>query len=160
MKPVVLFLFISLALIFLHEIAHIIAAKSFKLEIKGIGFALKPYPNVHVKIKWSNDKWATLFFLLAGNFLTISIFILAYLFTPFLQIKAVYLAFAFQVINEINPFYSDYLTARLMLVKNDNNKLATNDFKEKVKADMFSAYWYIHFIIWTFIIIFLLKGKL
>ncbi len=144
-------------LIFFHEIGHIISAKLLKLSILRMGFRMRPYPSFVVQIQWPSKIKRSLIFLFAGNFVTILLLIVAY-FTSLLANKYIYMAFAFQLITETNPFYSDYMTAILMS-RSRKLKQSTAIDSNLYANYAYTAKWYLHFILWALLIFVLLKYK-
>lgn len=156
-----------LILLMLHECGHIIAAKAMELNIEKVGFSFLPVPRLYVSIIDNNIPLKKkLLYLLGGNFMTLLLFV-SYLISPLKELN-IYNAFAFQLIVETNPFYSDYAVAiisyiALKKIKNIYSKIKykkdaidTEDIIKDVKNEyLFSKIWYIHFIIWTLIIVFL-----
>lgn len=161
-----------LTIILLHEVGHVIAAKALNLTIERIGFSIKPVPRFYVSIIDNNiPANKRLIYLLSGNLSTLLLF-LVFLFSG-IGSKSLYYAFSFQLVVETNPFYSDYVIAfisyiyrkdfRAFHIKRKYNAEAQasafsiEDFKNQY---MFGKQWYLHFILWSVLIIFLLSPQL
>lgn len=147
-------------LIILHELGHIISAKALKLKIQKIGFQIMPYPSFFVAIKWPTKEIEKYIYLFSGTFITVSLFVIAYIYN-FLNNKYLFFAFIIQLINESNPFYSDFVIAISHKIKIDENyKKSLADFnKEQLSKYLFSPKWYIHLLLWALIIILLFNLK-
>ena len=152
----------------MHEVGHIITAKLFKLNIEKIGFAFRPFPRFYVSIiAHKMTIIQRIIFLLSGNIVTVI------LFTAFIALninyQILYYFFAFQIIIETNPIYSDYVVAIISyLYRNEYRKYYTQvkhkgSNNENINPDkfkeiyMFSSIWYVHFIVWGILIVILLS---
>lgn len=154
-----------------HELSHIFTAKVCGMKINKIGFTVKPLPHIYVAVTENNlSVLRKTLFMLCGNVTTIVIFITSILL--FDIPKAVYYAFAFQLIIEMNPFYSDYSLLFSYIKANSilkttfiqNRKYPTqkeiNLIYKKVNQEyLYSRDWYLHLFVWTIIIILLLSPK-
>ena len=137
-------LFISLTvagLTLIHELGHILAAKQMKMRIFKIGAALGPIPHVFVAAEHPKEFWKRFIYLMAGSFITLTLFILFLSLAPKSVHQWMYLAFALQIIIETNPFYSDFT-------------IITGLSREEY---IFSSKWYIHFTLWMGIILLLIQ---
>lgn len=167
-----IFIFVSLILI-VHEFGHYTSAKLLNLEVEKVGFAIKPFPRFYVSVIDSNITLRKrLIYLLSGNFTTLLIFICLLLFG--VKDKNLYYAFAFQIIVETNPFYSDYIVATIYYLSiakfkkqymQKKQNMKTVETKQNIiialqKEHLFSMIWYIHFLLWALIIVVLLSPKL
>jgi hypothetical protein len=150
-------LLFSIILLFLHELGHVISAKILGLKIKNISFLFKPYPHFFVAVFWPNNNKERMIYLFSGVFITLSLFAISICFN-FFNLKALYIAFIIQIIIESNPFYSDYTIA---IMSNDKKiKYGKNygiNYTQHFSKYQFSFNWYLHFIIWTLLIILLIK---
>lgn len=155
----------------LHELSHIFIAKVCRIKIRNIGFNWNPLPHVYVSVF---DNGLSLikrvFFMLSGNITTIILFVLFVLNVDIL--KAIYYAFAFQIIIEMNPFYSDYsllftflkVSSKLKKVFTKNKKYPTIEdvnviYKQENLNHLYSKEWYAHLFIWMIIIVLLLSPQ-
>jgi len=141
------------------------------MPIKKIGFTLKPLPHVYVSASDNGlSMYRTTLFMLSGNITTIILFLISTL--NFSINEFIYYAFAFQLIIEMNPFYSDYsllfsnikvrseiknsfVKYRKYPTKEDLNTL----YKQSFENHWCSKEWYIHLFVWMVIIIILLSPK-
>jgi hypothetical protein len=150
-------LFFFLIFMFLHELGHVFAAKFLKLEIKKIGFQTKPYPHFFVAASWPRTNYEKRIYLFAGMLITNVLFIISWYFN-FFDIKSLLIAFIIQIIFETNPFFSDITIAIVTSFKKLNyGKSYGMDYKKEFSKYQFSKYWYLHFIMWTFLITLLIK---
>ncbi len=157
-----------------HEIGHILCAKLLKFKIKKIGFALKPIPHTFVHVYSNNSKVNNLkrkVYYLSGFFVYISLLVLfvassKYQSWVLLQYKSIVYAFFIQFMIETNPFFSDFVLLQL-----DNyiqNKLKASNYrvsfrdahKQAFSLHQFSKNWYIHFILWTIVLLLIYKHLL
>lgn len=148
-----------MALMILHESGHVISAKIMGLAIQKISFQWKPYPHFFVAIEWPRMEKQRLIYLFSGSFITITLFILAFLF-HFLNTKNLYYAFAIQLALESNPFYSDITIAAVTKSKFDytnTQKSYADLYQEQFSNYQFSYKWYIHFTAWIALILILIK---
>lgn len=153
-------------IVVLHEIGHIITAKLLKLSIEKIGFEFRPFPRFYVAIiAHKMTLTQRIIFLLSGNIVTVSLFIVFIVLNVNCQV--LYYLFAFQIIIETNPIYSDYVVAIISYLYrdeyrkyytvtkykgSDTEKMNPDRFKENY---MFSLIWYSHFIAWGILIVIL-----
>ena len=155
-----------LCIVTMHETGHYIAAKIMRLPIENVGFKLKPFPSFYVSIVDINIPIKKkVIFLLGGNFMTVLLFIVTLLLN--LDWKIIYMAFAIQITNELNPFFSDY---QALLFSMTNKKeirqciLENPENSEKSVKDLYnekyflSTVWLIHFILWGIVATILLKS--
>lgn len=148
-----------IALMISHESGHVISAKIMGLDIQKISFQLKPYPHFFVAIEWPRMEKQRLIYLFSGSFVTITLFITAFLF-HFFGIKNLYCAFVVQLVLEFNPFYSDITIAAVTKTKFDytNKEKSYSDlYQEQFSNYQFSYKWYIHFTAWIAFILFSIK---
>jgi hypothetical protein len=151
-------LLFQVILYILHEIGHIVTAKTLKLKIFNIGFLLKPYPHIYVAIKWPKNHLQKYVYLFSGTFTTLCLFIVA-LYFNFFDNKYLYWAFMIQFIIELNPFYSDFTIAFVTSKESSKNRMKSyaNNYNTQFKKYQFSLNWYIHFTLWTLIIYVFIK---
>ncbi len=155
----------------IHELSHIFMAKACGMKINKVGFAFKPLPHVYVSvIEGGASVLKRAFFMLCGNATTIIIFVIGIL--NFNISKVIYYAFAFQIIIEMNPFYSDYsllisylkANSKLKSIFLQNRKHPTKEeinitYKKVNQEHLYSKEWYLHLFVWSLIIILLLSPK-
>lgn len=153
-----LIIFLILLIVF-HELGHIASAKILKLSIQKIGFQLKPYPHFYVAIQWPKTKLQKYIYLFSGTFITLCLLSFSF-YHDFFGLTFLYWAFVVQLAIEINPFYSDFTIA---VVSNNTLNKAVKSYAEnyniQFKEYQFTLKWYAHFILWTLIIITLIKFK-
>lgn len=151
---IIIFFFV---LMFLHELGHILAAKYLGLDIKKIGFQTKPYPHFFVAASWPRTNKEKNTYLFAGIIITFSLFLISLGFN-FFNLKSLLIAFIIQIAIETNPFYSDIT---ISVVSNSKkvkySKSYGVDYKKEFSNYQFTKNWYIHFILWTLLIILLIK---
>lgn len=145
-----------------HELGHIGAAILLRIPIKKIGVTMKPYPSLYVAVYDNRiQPYKRNLFLVSGNVITIVCFVI-YLLIGCYQPEITY-AFIIQIINDLNPFHSDY---QVMLFSSICKKdiLKTHDYSEdSIKAiynDKYflSIYWIIHFFVWGIMSAILVKN--
>lgn len=142
----------------LHETGHVVAAKIIGLKVYQVGFQWHPYPHLFVAATWPRTEVERLVYLFSGPLVTASIFFIM-LFYDFFGFKHIYHAFAIQLIIESNPFYSDFTIAAITKSRQEDIKSTSiHSSKMRLSDYLFSYKWYIHFSIWTFFIIVLLKS--
>lgn len=124
----------------IHELGHVAVAKLLGLRIYKIGGAFKPLPHVYIAAEHPKVYWQKWLYLMIGNMITILLFIIGLYFFNIHTFKWLYLAFSMQIIIETNPFFSDYT-----IIQGKGMNYA------------YTWQWYIHFAIWTSVIIFLIK---
>lgn len=155
----------------LHELAHVLTAKTIKMRIDKIGFTWKPLPHIYVSAinaQTSNKK--NVLFLLSGNAMTCFLFVILIIYGSMFKIPyPIYMAFATQLIFEMNPFFSDYTKLFcyykymkwLKLHLKAGNKLTCKEIDANrsfiIQKYMYSNIWYYQFIGWVFIVITLLS---
>jgi hypothetical protein len=146
-------------------------AKACGMRIKKIGFTCKPLPHVYVSVIENNlSLLKRILFMISGNFTTIFFFMIGLLYFDVPRI--IYFAFAFQIIIELNPFYSDYSLllsyikahSKLKITFLQNKKYPTKEeinimYKKENQEHLYSKEWYWHLFIWAMIIIILLSPK-
>lgn len=142
---------------FLHELGHILAAKHLGLDIKKVGFQTKPYPHFFVAASWPHTNKEKNIYLFAGIATTLCLLLLSICFN-FFNLKSLLIAFIIQIITETNPFYSDIT----ILVVSSSKKVKYGkaygiDYKKEFSNYQFTKNWYVHFILWTVLIILLIK---
>ena len=149
----VLFVFLLVvALLILHELGHIVAAKIMNLEIKKIGFSLKPYPHAFVAVEWTREKLKRYIYLFSGSTVTLLLFFVSYNF-KFFELQQLLYAFIVQFIFETNPFFSDFTIAIVTNIAEKQKITIDEHYYQKVYAKYaFSLGWYAHFTIWTILI--------
>lgn len=154
---ILLFLIFLFTLMCFHELGHILIAKILNLSVQKIGFHIKPYLHFFVAVKYPKNNLHKYVFLFSGSFLTILLFT-SLLFKNFFDLPSLYWAFVIQLAIETNPFYSDFTIALVSNNKLDKKtKSYVENYKIQFKKYQYTAQWYLHFIIWTFIIILLIK---
>jgi len=145
--------------IIIHEIGHVIAAKMMGIPIQKIGASLSPYPHFYVSVSWPHSKLKKYTYLFAGMALTWLIFALVQI-NAHWGIKSLLYGLIAQIIIEMNPFHSDIIIA-IVTNRKAFRKSGYQDFKSIYKTELeayhFSALWYLHFSLWMFIIVILLK---
>lgn len=144
-------------LIVLHETGHVIAAKLMRLSILKVGVQFKPYPHAYVSVKWPLNALKRFIYLFSGSAMTLLLFSIALAFN-FFDFQLLYVAFALQIAIETNPFYSDFTIAILSTQNQHNRQPTPEETQEKSEAYMFSAQWYLHFLIWSGVIFLLIWG--
>ena len=151
---IILFFFV---LMFLHELGHIIAVKYLRLSIKKVGFQIKPYPHFFVAASWPRTNKEKNIYLFAGMTITL-ILLLFSLYFSFFGLKSLLVAFIIQIILETNPFYSDITISVVSNFKKIKyGKSYGTDYKKEFTNYQFTRNWYIHFTLWTTLIILLTK---
>lgn len=71
--------------------------------------------------------------------------------------KMLFAAYFLQLICETNPFFSDYVFA-YVIYKNkiiNSNPRSLNVYRSLINKYMFSLAWYIHFTLWSILIVFI-----
>lgn len=168
------FIITSIILMTLHELAHVLTAKAVNMKIEKIGFTFKPLPHIYVSVinsKVSDKKNAL--FLISGNAITWLCFAALMIYGVMFKIYyPVYLAFAVQLIFEMNPFFSDYTKLFcyykymkwLKLQFREGKTLSYKEIDERrlfvIQKYMYSNAWYIHFFVWTCVVIVLFSPHL
>lgn len=158
----------------LHELAHVLTAKAINMEIDKIGFTWKPLPHIYVtaiNAQASNTK--NVLFLVSGNAMTWFLFAILMIYGNIAKVPyPVYMAFAAQLIYEMNPFFSDYTKLFcyykymkwLKLQFKEGKKLSYKEIDTNrsfiIQKYMYSNIWYFQFIGWVFVIITLLSPYL
>lgn len=143
-------------LMFLHEGAHYLSAKTMDLRVIGYGFKTErrvPYP--YVEVSWTPDARKRRIYLMAGVASTISFFCLTMLATGFSPFTGIYLGFAAQLILETNPVFSDFIILRRMAAGSGK---PTGDDSD-TNSHLFTFEWYLHFTLWIGLIIALLSPR-
>ena len=154
-----LFVIFLFGLVFFHELGHIISAKILNLAIQKVGFQFKPYPHFYVAVKWPTNKLQKFIYLFSGTFFTLVLFTIS-TYNHFFELSILYWAFFIQFTIEINPFYSDFTIAFVSNKKlNKGVKSYAENYKIQFQKYQYTTRWYIHFIIWTSIIILLINLK-
>lgn len=127
----------------IHELGHIVAARQLGMRIFKIGAALSPIPHVFVAAQHPKEFWKKFIYLMAGSAITITLFSIAMATGLAKAYPWIYIAFAFQLIIEANPFYSDFT-------------IITGKHRD---AYIFSSVWYIHFVLWMSLILLLIHNN-
>jgi len=143
-------------LMFLHEGAHYLSAKTMDLRVIGYGFKTErrvPYP--YVEVSWTPDARKRRIYLMAGVASTASLFGLLLLFTGLTPLTGIYLGFAAQLILETNPVFSDFIILRRMAA--GNGKPGGDD--ADANSHLFTPEWYLHFTLWIGLVIVLLSPR-
>jgi len=146
-------------LMFLHEAGHVLSAKILGLSVRKVGVSIKPYPHFYVSVDWPHKIQQKYLYLFAGMFSTLTIFCIG-LFFSFWSNNALLYALALQIVIETNPFHSDIIIA-ILTNKKVFKETSFLSFKEVYQTELKKYYyttnWYIHFILWTILIILLLR---
>lgn len=147
------------SLVFFHELGHVVSARILNLSIQRVGFQYKPYPHFFVAVKWPRTKFKRYIYLFSGSIIAILLFIVA-LYNHFFEITILYWSFIIQIAIETNPFYSDFTIAFVRNNRlNKEVKSYAENYKVQFKKYQYTVKWYIHFIIWTTIIVLLIRYK-
>lgn len=141
METVLLVTITILVLTVLHELGHVAAAKALNLRIFKVGALLRPFPHLFVAVGYPKVFWKKFIYLMAGSAVTLSLLLICFLSGQLVLLKWLSLAFAYQIIMETNPFYSDFTII---------TGIPTDDY-------LFTKKWYIHFFAWMCIIIVIIK---
>lgn len=136
-----------LGLLILHELGHIFCAIAMKIAINKVGIKRQPLPHLFVTINLPKKRKNELIYLFAGSAITCFVFLIAF-FNHLLDYKCFYLALIIQIIIETNPFFSD-----LTIAISSSSRIRHKEFKNY----SFSTLWYLHFILWTILIITCIK---
>lgn len=149
---IALFLMLLLAL---HELGHILTAKALHLRISKIGFTLKPFPHVFVKIEWPRKKNQRTLFLMSGFLAILCLIVLVLLLG--VSFKPLLIALCLQIIIETNPIYSDFVIINIVdKVAGEVRKTRkpyTKVYNSIYTQYLFSAKWHLHFLVWVIIVI-------
>lgn len=145
-------------LLFLHEVSHALAAKALGLTIVGCGVKSKPYPHFYVAAERPRNKFQKYTYLLAGIFSTLLWAVVCWS-LGWASYSFITWAFIIQLSAETNPFYSDFTIAIIDHKIRRQRKITPyqTEFEAIIKKHQFSMQWYIHFILWTAIVIVLTK---
>jgi hypothetical protein len=138
-------------LMFLHEMAHYVSARAMQLRV--IAFGIKTdtrVPHPFVEIGWTPDRRKRIIYLMAGVATTATLFTLMCLTTSFWLVPGIYLGFAVQLILETNPMFSDFIILR---------KMSKGSGPGRSNDEVFTAPWYLHFLLWGSIVILLLSPR-
>lgn len=148
-----------LLLLLIHELGHLTMARILGLPIQRIGFQLKPYPHFYVSVSWPRINWQKYLYLFSGSLITVGLFCIS-IYNEFFHLTQLYWAFVVQLIIETNPFYSDF-TIAIVSRNKPNNTMSSyaENYKLQFSKYKFTLKWYVHFIIWTMIILLLTKFK-
>ncbi|RXQ96646.1 hypothetical protein EO244_03195 [Ancylomarina salipaludis] len=143
----------------IHEGGHIIAAKMMAIPIQKVGASLKPYPHFYVSVTWPRSIIQKYTYLFAGMAISWLIFSIVQI-NDYWGIKSLYYGLIIQLIVEMNPFHSDIIIA-IVTNRKGFKKAGLNNFESVYKKELaayhFSALWYLHFSLWMFVIVLLLK---
>lgn len=170
----IVFIITSIILMAFHELAHVLMAKVVDMKVEKISFTMKPLPHVYVSAinaKASNKKNAL--FLISGNAMTWLLFATLMIYGRLFEVYyPVYIAFAVQLIFEMNPFFSDY-TKLFCYYKymewikvqfREGRTLSHREIDTKrsfiIQKYMYSYTWYIHFFCWACVVTILLSPHL
>lgn len=137
---ILLSILVVIILTSLHELGHVAVAKWYGLALQKVGFTLVPTPHVFVEVDMPKRDQEKYLFLLAGTLTTLLFCGLAY-FLGWFQYLFIAFAFAFQIIVETNPFYSDFTII---------TGLERDEY-------LFSSKWYIHFMLWIGLIVWIIQ---
>jgi Zn-dependent protease len=146
-----------LLLIVAHELGHVICARLLGLKIKNVGFTLIPFPHVYVAVRWPRENRKRLIYLFSGFMVYLLIFIFCWI-NGFFGSQALIYALGIQALIETNPVYSDFVIAQTMNNTWKKVKKQGKSYKRaaqtSLKNHLFSSKWYIHFSVWTLLIVF------
>jgi hypothetical protein len=147
-----------LAFMLLHEAGHWLAARVLGLSVNSAGVSLKPYPHFYVSVQWPRLPMQKYIYLFAGMALTCLLFGIAFL-NSFWGIESLLFGFILQLIVEFNPFHSDILIAILTQRKvfKQGGVSFQDLYKKELQTYHFTAPWYLHFALWTVLIVLLMK---
>ncbi|QZT35894.1 hypothetical protein K5X82_11375 [Halosquirtibacter xylanolyticus] len=159
---VVKILMVTAVIMLLHELGHVISAKLMGLPIIDFGIKSKPYPHLYVSTERPSNDTQRFIYLSAGMISTliwcVVLWSLGFLSYPFIM-----WAFILELALEANPFYSD-ITIALIAIKIRKKGLINpheSEYNRVIKDHQFSIQWYIHFTLWTILVVSLIKyGKL
>lgn len=148
----------------IHELGHVGTAMLLRIPIKKIGVTMKPYPSLYVAVYDNHiQPYKRNLFLISGNGITLICFII-YLLIGYYRPEITY-AFIIQIINDLNPFHSDYQIMLFSIVcKKDILKSSAYDNSEDLIRTIYNdkyylgIYWIIHFFVWGIISAFLVKN--
>lgn len=159
MPAVFQILFFSLIIIILHELGHYVVLKLFKIPIYSIGISPKPLPHFYIRYKWPTSIVKHCLVILSGSITTILGSIILLLLDDYHTLRLIFVAYFFQFMCETNPFFSDFVFA-YAICKNkigDSSPRGLVIYHSLIKKHMFSLAWYIHFVLWSFLIISLIQ---
>lgn len=153
---VLIILSFNLALIVLHELGHLLAARALHLRVNKVGVRLKPLPHFFVAVRWPKEVSRKAVYLFSGPFVTWCLFLLSWSF-DFFGIQWLFYAFLIQIVVETNPFFSDFTIAQVTLRKDlftdyRNAPKFAERAREMMRDHQFGPAWYVHFILWTILI--------
>lgn len=143
-----------IAMMYFHELGHLLAAKIMNLEVLNFNMKRTPFPHFSITV---NNKGGSRFknniFLVSGSFFSIIGFFILSSF-GLLELHFIIIAYKMQLILETNPFLSD-----ITIFFNDQKNKDTDDFYKLYSKNsyLFSYKWYIHLIFWCALIIFIFK---
>ena len=159
MTAVFQILFFSLIIIFLHELGHYVVLKIFKIPIYSIGISPQPIPHIYIRYKWPTSIVKHCVVILSGSITTILGFIILFLLVDYSAMKVIFIAYYFQFIYEFNPFFSDYVFASVVCKNkmSDSSPHGISCYRSLIEKHMFSFVWYIHFVLWSILIISIIK---
>lgn len=160
----------SLSILFMHEMGHYLAAKIIGLKVEKVSFSMRPLPRFYVSVIDQGISFTKrLLYYISGNMVTLLVFIILN-FIDFNGVRLLRIVVAIQIIIETNPFYSDYSTVLFWIsnksrinrlsqpIYNAKQEKEINNYLEQIKEEYFlSPIWFIHFTIWTILLIFLLE---
>lgn len=149
-------------LMIVHELGHIGTAILLRIPIKKIGVTMKPYPSLYVAVYDNRiQPYKRNLFLISGNIITVICFV-AYLLIGYYHPEITY-AFIIQIINDLNPFHSDYQVMLFGIICKKDILNAHDNSDDAIKAiynDKYylSIYWIVHFFVWGIMSAFLVKN--
>ena len=159
MIEIIQLLLFSLISIFLHELGHYIVLKIFNIPIYSMGVSCQPVPHFYIRYKWPTSIIKHCAIILSGSLTTILGLSILLLFINYNMMKMLFAVYFFQLICETNPFFSDYVFA-YVIYKNkiiNSSPQSLNVYRSLINKYMFSFAWYIHFILWSILIILLIR---
>ncbi len=148
------FMFTVVALVFLHEAAHVISARMMNLRIYDTGKQLAPVIHPYAQVEWSDKKGYRILFHIAGILVTGTLFLFCTFFDFWGQ-AFLPLAFSILLIVETNPFYSDIVLATIQ--HNMSKTYDPREYRKALEKYMFTPGWYLHFALWAVLLFSLIQ---
>jgi len=147
--------FFLFLLLVIHETGHVLTAKILQLNIRKVGFTLVPFPHVFVRVDWPRVKKERTFFLMSG-FATI-LLLFALVLIAGISFKPLLIALCLQLIIETNPIYSDFVIIKIVdkviAEVRKTRQPYPAVYKRIYKKYLFTSGWYVHFFVWTIIVV-------
>ncbi|MDC1105649.1 hypothetical protein OAT16_03025 [Prolixibacteraceae bacterium] len=155
-------LIVTAVLMLLHELGHVISARILGLPIIDFGLKWKPYPHLYVSTQRPSNDIQRFIYLSAGIVSTLLwggiVWGSGLLIIPYIM-----WGFILELALETNPFYSDFTIAMIGIKIRKKGLINPHEseYNQIIKDQQFSLQWYIHFTLWTILIVSLIKyGKL